>query len=122
LQVTSDVLPAANGFSPAPVDRGQPTVFGPGRLVGAFQTPFCGCHDACLATGKGERATAGGSSKRCTATLDLRKVTVPATDPGVFNLLVNNRVLATGGNGTTTGALSHASDAGAGSAAAARWT
>jgi hypothetical protein len=92
-----------NGFSPAPADRGQPTVFDPGRLVGAFQTVMGG---ATLTWKLGAKtAVANSSSKRCTATLELRKVTVPANDPGVFNLLVNNRVLATGGNGTTTGAL-----------------
>jgi hypothetical protein len=30
-------------------------------------------------------------------------VTAPADDPGLFNLLVNNQLLAVGGNGTTTG-------------------
>jgi len=39
------------------------------------------------------------------ATMEVRKVTVPANDPGVFNLLVNGQAHATGGNGTTTGAI-----------------
>ncbi len=35
----------------------------------------------------------------------MRKATVPADDPGKFNLLLNGRVVATGGNGTTTGPM-----------------
>ena len=31
---------SGNGFAPEPLLRGQPNVFQPGRLVGAFQTPF----------------------------------------------------------------------------------
>ena len=49
------------------------------------------------------RSCADSGSPRCTATLELNKVTVPADDPGLFNLLVNNQLLAVGGNGTTTG-------------------
>ena len=47
--------------------------------------------------------TASSTSTRCTAILELRKVTAPAGDPGVFNLLLNGQVLASGGNGTTAG-------------------
>ena len=32
-------------------------------------------------------------------------MTVPADDPGVFNLLINANVVATGGNGTTSGVV-----------------
>ncbi|HEX4525442.1 MAG TPA: hypothetical protein VH108_01720 [Gaiellaceae bacterium] len=93
---------AANGFAPAPADRGQPKLFEPGRWTGTFQTPFGS--DATLAwTLGGQTATASSSSTRCTAILELRKVTAPADDPGVFNLLLNRQVLATGGNGTTAG-------------------
>ena len=102
--VTIPVGEATNGFSPTPVDRGQPSVFASGRVAGAFQTPFKGAATLAWRLGK-KTVTADSSSKRCTATLELRKVTVPANDPGVFNLLVNDRVLATGGNGTTTGAV-----------------
>ncbi len=91
-----------NGFSPTPADRGQPIVFQPGHLVGAFQTSFQGAATLAWTVGK-KTVTADTGSTRCTATLELRKVTVPADDPGLFNLLVNNQLLAVGGNGTTTG-------------------
>jgi hypothetical protein len=94
---------ASNRFDPAPPGRGQPTTFEQGRHVGAFQTTF----DATAGTLRwrlaGKTATASGSSPRCTATLELRKVVVPSTDPGAFALRVNDTTLATGGNGTTTG-------------------
>ena len=51
----------------------------------------------------GKTATANASSQRCTATLELRKVVVPAADPGEFNLLINDDVAATGKGGFTTG-------------------
>jgi len=35
----------------------------------------------------------------------LRKITVPANDPDLFNLLVNDRLWAVGGNGTSTGSI-----------------
>ena len=41
----------------------------------------------------------------CNPTLELRKVTFPADDPGKFQLKINNAVVAEGGNGTTTGPL-----------------
>jgi uncharacterized repeat protein (TIGR01451 family) len=91
-----------NGFSPAPANRGQPIVFQPGHLVGAFQTSFQGAATLAWTVGKKTVAADSGST-RCTATLELRKETVPADDPGLFNLLVNNQLLAVGGNGTTTG-------------------
>ena len=53
--------------------------------------------------GKTEKADAG--STKCTATLELRKVTVPADDPGLFNLLINDQVHAIGRNGATTGPI-----------------
>jgi hypothetical protein len=92
----------SNGFTPAPVDRGQPTVFEPGRLKGVFETTFDGAQTLVWTVG-GKSATASKASTRCTATVELRKVTVPADDPGVFHLLLQGHVLATGGNGTTTG-------------------
>ena len=93
---------ATNGFSPAPQNRGQPLVFQPGGLVGAFQTPFAGASTLAWTLGK-TTVTADSSSTRCTATLELRKVSVPANDPGFFNLQVNGQTWAVGGNGTTTG-------------------
>ena len=54
----------------------------------------------------GKTATGlGQGSKACNPTIELRKVTVPADDPGVFQLRINNTVVATGGNGTTSGQL-----------------
>ena len=93
-----------NGFTPAPIIRGQPTIFVPGRLVGAFQSPFSGAALLTWTLGR-KTVTASGSSARCTATLELRKVTVPADDPGLFNLQVNGQLWAIGGNGTTTGPI-----------------
>jgi hypothetical protein len=95
-------LGATNGFAPAPVNRGQPIVFQPGRLVGAFQTPFSGTASLTWTLGN-KTVTAGVGSTACTATVELRKVTVPANDPGLFNLQVNGQLWAVGGNGTTTG-------------------
>ena len=93
---------ATNGFAPEPPDRGQPHVFQPGSLVGAFETPFAGASTLAWTVGT-ETVTASSSSTRCTPTLELRKVTVPADDPGFFNLQVNGQTWAVGGNGTTTG-------------------
>jgi uncharacterized protein DUF11/prealbumin domain-containing protein len=91
-----------NMFTPAPQDRGQPTVFEPGRLTGVFATSF-GSAGTLVWKLDGGTATASSQSTHCTATVELRKVTVPADDPGVFNLLIQGKVLATGPNGTTTG-------------------
>jgi Domain of unknown function DUF11 len=95
-------LGPTNAFSPAPANRGQPVLFEPGQVVGQFQTPFAGATTLTWTLGAAT-ASAGSGATRCTATLELRKVTEPAGDPGVFNLLVNGRVLATGPNGTSTG-------------------
>ena len=95
---------SGNGFSPDPVLRGQPSEFQPGRQIGAFQTPFG--NTATLSWKLGNKTvTASSTSSRCTATLELKKVTVPANDPGVFNLQVNGSTIITGPNGTTTGPL-----------------
>jgi uncharacterized repeat protein (TIGR01451 family) len=95
-----------NGFAPTPQNRGQPETFEEGRLVGVFETPFeAGAAASLVWTLSGETVTASGESRRCTASVELRKVVEPASDPGVFNLLINGEVLATGGNGTTTGPL-----------------
>ena len=40
-----------------------------------------------------------------TATVEVKKVVVPADDLGRFNLVVNGNVSATGGDGTTTGSV-----------------
>ena len=93
---------ATNEFAPAPADRGQPKRFEPGRWIGSFQTPF-GNAGTLTWTLAGQTVTASSASPRCTAILQLRKVTAPAGDPGVFNLLLNGQVLASGGNGTNAG-------------------
>jgi hypothetical protein len=93
-----------NGFAPAPLIRGQPLVFEPGRLIGAFQTPFGGVGTLTWTLGS-KTVTASGASSRCTASIELRKVTVPANDPGVFSLAINGATAITGPNGTTTGPL-----------------
>jgi hypothetical protein len=94
---------AENRFTPDPVRRGQPEVFEPGRFVGVFQTPFQAGAATLRWTLSDETATASASSPPCTATVEVRKVVVPASDPGVFELRINGRQLAAGGDGTTTG-------------------
>jgi uncharacterized repeat protein (TIGR01451 family) len=94
-----------NHFTPNPVDRGQPEVFEPGRVVGVLQTPFQAGAAPLRWTLSGETATASASSPRCTATVEVRKVVVPASDPGVFEFRINGRRVASGGNGTTSGAI-----------------
>jgi uncharacterized repeat protein (TIGR01451 family) len=89
----------SNGFAPAPADRGQPTTFQPGAWTGVFETPMNGAATLTWTLAR-QTATASSTSTRCTAVIELRKVTAPANDPGVFNLLLNGQVLATGGNGT----------------------
>jgi hypothetical protein len=98
-------ISSSNSFAPAPADRGQPTLFEPGRWTGIFETPFNGAATLTW-TLAGQTLTASSTSDRCSATLELRKATVPASDPGLFNLLVNGTLLASGGNGTTTGPIS----------------
>ena len=95
---------SANKFTPAPENRGQPLTFEPRTVTGAFTTPFKGASSLSW-TLDGKTVRADGGSTRCTATLELRKVTVPADDPGLFNLLVNGRVYAIGRNGATTGPI-----------------
>ena len=73
--------------------------------TGVFQTPFQ-AGDGTLTWTLSERtAKANADSPACNPTLELRKVTFPADDPGKFQLKINNAVVAEGGNGTTTGPL-----------------
>jgi hypothetical protein len=97
-------LGGANAFDPAPLDRGQPQVFGPGRWVGVFETPFRGVPTLTWKLGT-KSVAASSTSPRCTSTIELRKVTVPADDPGVFHLQVNGATAVTGPNGTSSGPL-----------------
>ena len=91
-----------NRFRPDPEPRGQPTTFEPGRVVGQFSTRF-EADEALTWDLAGDSATASATSPRCTATVELRKVVQPATDPGTFVLAINGERKATGGNGTTSG-------------------
>jgi uncharacterized repeat protein (TIGR01451 family) len=95
---------AANHFTPQPANRQQPQSFTPGTYAGVFQTAFQSGENALTWTLSGHAVTADARSPRCTATVELQKVVVPASDPGVFNLEINGHTLATGGNRTTTGA------------------
>ena len=84
---------------------GKPERFEPGRYVGVFQTEFEATSTTLTWTLTGQKAEASADSQPCTATVELRKVVIPADDPGVFRLRLNNTVVATGGNGTTTGPI-----------------
>lgn len=94
-----------NRFTPGDESRGQPTRFEDGRRVGVFQTAFEASSGALVWHLGAETATASATSPRCTASLELRKVVAPASDPGVFDLKLNGTIVASGGNGTTTGPL-----------------
>jgi hypothetical protein len=87
---------SANRFSPGSIDRGQPEVFEPGRLVGAFQTGFEAGSTPLVWTLTGRTASASASSRSCNATVEVRKVVVPVADLGVFRLRINGTVFATG--------------------------
>ena len=104
-EVTIGAGSPSNRFAPGKPDRGQPDVFEPGTHTGVFQTPFQ-AGDGTLTWTLSERtAKANADSPACNPTLELRKVTFPADDPGKFQLKINNAVVAEGGNGTTTGPL-----------------
>ena len=105
-EVTIGAGSPSNRFGPpGKPDRGQPDVFEPGTHTGVFQTPFQ-AGDGTLTWTLSERtAKANADSPACNPTLELRKVTFPADDPGKFQLKINNAVVAEGGNGTTTGPL-----------------
>ena len=94
-----------NTFDPASANGNgkPPTTFLTGDQVGAFTTDVP--PDGSLVWHlTGQQASASANSEPCNATtIEVRKVTVPSNDPGTFNLLVNNTVVATGGHGTTSG-------------------
>jgi len=94
-----------NKFSPGDRDRKQPTTFEKGHNADAVQTTFDASTGTLTWTLSGNTATASSSSKACNPTVEVRKVTIPTDDPGVFQLRINNTVVATGGNGTTAGVL-----------------
>ena len=92
-------------FTPGNGNRGQPESFETGRYIGVFQTEFEATSTTLTWTLTGQKGEASADSQPCTATVELRKVVIPADDPGVFQLRLNNTVVATGGNGTTTGPI-----------------
>ena len=94
-----------NRFTPGDESRGQPTRFEDGRHVGVFQTAFEASSGELVWHLGADTETASATSPRCTASLELRKVVSPASDPGVFDLKLNGTVVASGGNGTTTDPL-----------------
>jgi uncharacterized repeat protein (TIGR01451 family) len=94
-----------NTFEPASAngEGTPPTTFLAGRHVGAFTTDVPSGGLVWHLTGK--TATASAGAEPCKATIEVRKVAVPSDDPGRFNLLVDNALVATGGHGTTSGHL-----------------
>ena len=97
---TRSYPPSANG--PAK----PPTRFLAGHQVGAFTTdvPAGGSLVWSLTGISSDPASADSESCNAT-TIEVRKVTVPANDPGKFILLINNAEVASGGHGTTSGHL-----------------
>ena len=77
---------ARNAFTPAPEDRGQPTVFEPGSFSDAFQVGFSGELGWWVA---GRTVHADGDSPTCSATIRVDKVLAPADDPGRFDLTID---------------------------------
>ena len=95
-----------NRFTPGAASRpGQPEVFETGRHTGVFRTPFAAGATPLVWHLAGHDAAASDSSPACNPTVELRKVTIPANDAGVFQLRIEGAIVATGGNGTTSGPL-----------------
>jgi hypothetical protein len=94
-----------NTFDPASANGEQPEQFVEGRQAGVFTTDFDASGGSLVWRLTGNAATASAGSPPCDATIEVQKITVPSNDPGVFNLLINNTLVKTGGNGTTTGHL-----------------
>ena len=105
-EVTIGAGSPSNRFAPGKPNRGQPDKFEPGSRTPASSRPRSR-QAATRSRGRcpESTATANADSPACNPTLELRKVTFPADDPGNFQLRINNAVVATGGNGTTTGPL-----------------
>jgi uncharacterized repeat protein (TIGR01451 family) len=96
---------AQDRFTPGDASRGQPMRFEVGRQVGVFQTSFEANSGELVWHLGADTGMASAGSPRCTASVELRKIVVPASDPGAFDLKLNGTVVAGGGNGTTTGPL-----------------
>jgi uncharacterized repeat protein (TIGR01451 family) len=89
-----------NSFVPSPENRGQPVTFEPGTHNDVPVQPFAGTLEWRLA---GNSVIASAESRRCQASIRIDKVLTPTTDPGKFDLLLDNDVLAPAvGNGGTT--------------------
>ncbi len=110
-QVTIPIGPR-NTFTPGdPENRGQPTPVRAGRQVGVLP-------DAVRRRGRQPRlAPRRRIQRQRSSTLDApaprrsssARSSFRPTDPGIFDLKLNGTVVATGGNGTTTGRSSSAS-------------
>ena len=101
------VAPFENTFVPDPANRGQPTVFQPGRVTDAFQAASTGSALTWRLTGN--RVTASRDSKpSCRGSITIVKVLHPSDDPGRFHLEIDG-VTAGGatavGDGGTTGTV-----------------
>ena len=77
-----------------------------GTALGNYTAVYGGDCDA-----SGHVTLAGGDAKVCTITntriptLTVKKVLLPSADTGTFGLQIDGQTKATGGDGTTTGAL-----------------
>ncbi len=89
-----------NQFSPAPINRGQPTTFLPGAQAGVFSVPFDG--QALTWEVRGRSVTASSTSTACQGLLRADKLLVPETDEGRFTLRINGQA-PTRGRGVRAG-------------------
>ena len=94
-----------NRFSPGEADQGQPEPVR-GREANRrlrHTVPGGECLRSVWRPLRPSRRPPPRARRACNPTVELRKVTVPADDPGVFQLRINGAIVATGGNGTTSG-------------------
>jgi uncharacterized repeat protein (TIGR01451 family) len=82
-----------NRFDPPPENRSQPSSFTQGSHSNVVQVPFTGSLAWVLA---GRSVTASEGSRRCQASIRIDKSLAPSADPGRFDLLLDNAVLASG--------------------------
>lgn len=101
------LAPFENTFTPIPPDRGQPTVFEPGRVSDAFQVTWTGRPLTWHLTGN--EVTASKDSKpSCRGSITIVKVLHPSSDPGGFNLEIDGETAGGAeavGDGGTTGTI-----------------
>jgi hypothetical protein len=101
------VQPFENSFSPEPADRGQPTVFKPGRAKDVFQAEST---DGSSLTWSltGNQAKASSDSKQCAGSITIVKVLHPSDDSGRFALKIDGTIRGDAsavGDGGTTGTI-----------------